>query len=348
MEENGLRPRMILYYPRVIITSSAWLKQALLYWDSIGSIVPTNLDRRIHGDRCMAELREAGVFHSFRPEQVFERNPNLGDRLFDEFRETVNSRQFQRHLKRTAARPQYFDIYPEKIPGQVTAWLEQERWAERIGEGVWRFELHTGLLYMALLAKYMADVSQFTTIPGSDYGLYKDLIFQSKGQEDPSLGLSIELQKLLPVPRKDATIDEILRFKQARRDELLHLREEMDQFQAELKRLHEFTEVRDLATRFSERMTRRVNELTEVMEDARLPFILGVAENLIKVDTIPLMGIMANPVQVPVEIQVAGAAVVGGITIRKYLLDHRNEQRRILRENSFSYLYHAKRQGLIR
>lgn len=340
--------RMILYYPRVLITSRSWLKQALLYWDSIGSIVPTNLDRRIHGDRCMAELREAGVFHSFRPEQVFERNPDLENLLFDEFRETVNSRQFQRLLKQFAKHPQHFDIYPEKIPGQVTAWLEQERWAERIGEGVWRFELHVGLLYMALLAKYMADVSQYTTIPGSDYRLYKDLIFQSKGQEDPSLGFSIELQKLLPVPREDATIDEILRFKRSRQDELLYLREEMDQFQAELKRVHEFAEVRDLATRFSERMTRRVNDLSDALDDARLPFYLGVVENLIKVDTIPLMGIIANPIQVSVQAQVAGASVAGGITISKYLLDHRNDQRRVLRENSFSYLYHAKRQGLIR
>lgn len=342
-----LHQRTILYYPKVLITRGPWLKQALLYWDSIGSIVPANLDWRIHNDRCIAELRDAGVFHSFRPEEIFERNPDLGDQLFDEFRETVNSRKFKQFFKRNHGHPQHFDIYPEKIPGQVTAWLEQERWAERIREGVWRFERHRGLLYMALLAKYMADVSQFTTIPGSDFGLYKDLIFQSKGQEEPSLGFSIKLQRLLPVPREDASIADILQFKQARRDELLHLREEIDQFQVELKSAQASADVSRLTTGFTERMERQVNALIQAMENDRLPFYFGIAENLIKVDTIPLMEIFANPIHMPIEIQLAGAAVVGGITISKYLLDHRNEQRRVLRENSFSYLYHAKRQGLI-
>jgi hypothetical protein len=84
-----------------------------------------------------------------------------------------------------------------------------------------------------------------------------------------------------------------------------------------------------------------------VFDDGHIPFVLGTIENLIKVDTLPLIGLFSTQVQIPLGIQIAGAAALGGITIRKYWLDHRNEERRILQENSFSYLYLAQRQGII-
>lgn len=360
MEAHTGNQRVILYYPRVLITPGPWLKQALLYWDTVGSIVPENLDRRIQNSRWMQELQDAGVLVPFRPETTFSRHPYLGDELLSEFREIVNRPHFQRlinpvtHFRirkptdQLENSPYYFDIYSEKIPEQFLDWLQHERFAMRMQNGQWRFDSRMGLLYMALLAKYMAEISDYSTIPGSDFGLYKNLIFKAERPEDASLGLSIRLRDLLPVPGPRVTIPQILQFRQTRRNELLQFRQEIDQFQAELKGAGDYTEVRNLTTRFSERMARHVNELERVLDDARLPFVLGTLENLVKMDTIPLIGIIANPFQVPVEFQLAGAAVVGGITIGKYLIDHRNEQRRIMRENSFSYLYQAKRQGLIR
>ena len=87
MKIPAQRQRVILYYPRVLITPGPWLKQALLYWDSIGSIVPQNLERLIYNDRWMRELTDEGVFHSFRPEEVFNQNPDLDSALFIELQE---------------------------------------------------------------------------------------------------------------------------------------------------------------------------------------------------------------------------------------------------------------------
>ncbi len=194
----------------------------------------------------------------------------------------MNSQQFQLYRYNGIGQAQYFDIYSEKIPGQLTTWLEGEEFVQRIDEHRWRFERHMGLLYMALLAKYMADVSQFTTIPGSDYGLYKDLLFKSYSQENSDLGLSIRLRDILPTPRQDVTIAEILRFRRLRHDELLAFRQEIDQFQSELKQAPNYPEVRDLTTRFSERFVRQVNNLYRVFDDGHIPFVLGTIENLIK------------------------------------------------------------------
>jgi hypothetical protein len=348
MKIPAQRQRVILYYPRVLITPGPWLKQALLYWDSIGSIVPQNLERLIYNDRWMRELTDEGVFHSFRPEEVFNQNPDLDSALFIELQETITDQTFQRYLNYSRGHPQYFEIYQEKIPDQISTWLDREGFATRLDFGQWRFERHVGLLYMALLAKYMADVSQFTTIPGTDFGLYKDLIFKAKGESEHRLGLAIRLKDVLPVPKRSVTITQILQFKRKRQEELFTLREEIDNFETALKNIQEFAEARDITTRFSERMIGRVNNLCKVFDDARLPYALGTLENLINVGTLPILGLFSDRVQIPIGVQIGGAAGLGVITVSKYLLDHRNDGRRILSENPFSYLYLAQRQGIIR
>lgn len=44
--------RSILYYPTIDIKDGDWLRSAVLYWDKIGSIVPTGCE-----DMLSAELR---------------------------------------------------------------------------------------------------------------------------------------------------------------------------------------------------------------------------------------------------------------------------------------------------
>jgi len=36
--------RSVLYYPTITIPPGSWLRNAVLYWDSVGSIVPRSFD----------------------------------------------------------------------------------------------------------------------------------------------------------------------------------------------------------------------------------------------------------------------------------------------------------------
>jgi hypothetical protein len=38
-ESPGIK-RAILYYPTITLPPGGWLRQAILYWDQVGSIVP--------------------------------------------------------------------------------------------------------------------------------------------------------------------------------------------------------------------------------------------------------------------------------------------------------------------
>ena len=201
-----------------------------------------------------------------------------------------------------------------------------------------RFERHMG--YMALLRPYMADVSQFTTIPGSDYGLIRIYFFQIFNQENSDLGLSLRLKNILPTPRLDATLSDILSFRRQRHDELLAFRQEIDQFQSELKQAQNYPEVRDLTTRFSERFVRQVNNLYRVFDDGHIPFVLGTIENLIKVDTLPLISClhMFKFLGYPIR-----SGCLGWNYHTENITDHRNEKEEFLGKTHF-HLYLAKRQ----
>ena len=59
----------ILYYPKINIQDGAWLRNALLYWDEISSIVPyenyTNLSPEL------LYLQNLGIYHAIYPQNLF-------------------------------------------------------------------------------------------------------------------------------------------------------------------------------------------------------------------------------------------------------------------------------------
>jgi len=65
----------ILYYPTISVPSSRWLRQAILYWDEIGSIVPQRYDETelIPYTLDVQFLKDEGEFRSFRTDLIYRR-----------------------------------------------------------------------------------------------------------------------------------------------------------------------------------------------------------------------------------------------------------------------------------
>jgi hypothetical protein len=83
------------------------------------------------------------------------------------------------------------------------------------------------------------------------------------------------------------------------------------------------------------------------MHEERIQLWRGSLETLVKTDSIPSLSLVFDPFEIPIEYKLAGLGVLGVISVSNYLLDRRNERRKLLRENSFSYLYHAKQEAII-
>jgi hypothetical protein len=91
--------RAILYYPTIDVPTGDWLRQALLYWDEVGSIVPAQWEHSHRYRDDIRYLKDEGQFRAFRPE-LLTQSPAL-DRarknLEREFITLVESPDFQSH-----------------------------------------------------------------------------------------------------------------------------------------------------------------------------------------------------------------------------------------------------------
>jgi hypothetical protein len=90
--------RAILYYPTIDVPTGDWLRQALLYWDEVGSIVPEQWEHSHHYRDDIRYLKDEGQFRAFRPE-LLTQSPAF-DRarknLEREFITLADSRAFHR------------------------------------------------------------------------------------------------------------------------------------------------------------------------------------------------------------------------------------------------------------
>ena len=342
-------PNTILYYPKIAIPDGAWLRQALLYWDRIGSIIPREFDRAGHDLQDLHTLYELNVYRSYNPEDFIAGDPRLRIEFEQEFIHISKKPSFWRRLPPTEARRFDSPIHIAKITDNLSEYIQSKRLAilrDRY-DSWYQFERPAAWLYMSLLAKYIADSAEETTIPGTDFGLFKDFIFQTEKRYFSASCFELTLQDILPVPSQDTPLEKILEFKSKRRDELISFREVIWDIQNELKNSQEVSQIRDIASRYSDLINTRVSDLSKTMQEDNFQLWRGSLETLVKTDSIPSLSLVFDPFQIPIEYKLAGLGVMGVISVSNYLLDRRNERRKLLRENSFSYLYHAEHEGII-
>ena len=341
--------RAILYYPTISINNPRWIRQMIFYWDEIGSIVPSDLTDDINDSQEIRQLWDAGIFQPYNPESYVQR----GDQLSEEFIHIQQLISYQDIAKNQwSRRPHPFQIYSEKIPTKLQEYFIENQIAKVVNGNWFSMDRRIGLLYMSLLAKYLADQEnnpERVVIPGTDYGLYADLVLKNKDETQDYLpGMSFTLNNILPVPRDDVPLEKILKFKEDRRDELLNFRQVIYKFQDTLKNeVSESADLKDYLARFSEEITIGVNEIDKLSQSDKLSITLGAVRNIMAIKSPALIVELLNKGEIPLEIKIGGA-IVGGLSIAKYFLDVRNAQQKKLADSSFSYIYLAQHKDIIK
>jgi len=312
-------------------------------------IIPREIDRTDHDIQDLHTLYELNVYRSYNPEDFIAGYPRLRMEFEQEFIHISKKPSFWNRLPPLHARRFDSPIHIAKITDHMSEYVQSKGLAilrDRY-DSWYQFERSAALLYMSLLAKYMADSAQETTIPGTDFGLFKDFIFQTEESIFSASCFGLTLQDILPVPSQDTPLEKILEFKAKRKDELVSFREVIWEIQNDMKNAQEISEIRNIVSRHSDRLNARVSELSETMHEERIQLWRGSLETLVKTDSIPSLSLVFDPFEIPIEYKLAGLGVLGVISVSNYLLDRRNERRKLLRENSFSYLYHAKQEAII-
>lgn len=149
-----------LYYPYIDISDSGWLKNVLLYWDSIQTIVPFSIDDP-YKQRESREFHDAGLLVPLRVNPSMQEVDELSEDVVrylntQEGANAVFSRQIQRreriHVEKLPEPLRTAFMYPDKLPYIVLDRFQsrrQDEWLE-VGASFASF-------YMTLLATNLAS-----------------------------------------------------------------------------------------------------------------------------------------------------------------------------------------------
>jgi hypothetical protein len=154
-----------LYYPWIDINDEAWLKSAVLYWDTIHTIVPFSVTSP-YSNNTARELQASDVLIPFRIDSAMHEVASLTDAVLD-YLETPEGMQVL--VSENVSGYQY--LHPSKMPYEIREILnlsgrdvvrildrQTESVASRTRPEPWlRVDDRFAHFYMTLLAKQIAD-----------------------------------------------------------------------------------------------------------------------------------------------------------------------------------------------
>ena len=366
--------RTILYYPTIDIPRNNWLRHSLLYWDEVSSIVPKSWDDKflINLSPEIRYLLDKGQFRPIKPEDLISKGDTWQEfeNFQQEFRDCVSSPNFRKFINRRHPFSQYrihqnkvgdtYKVHSNKTSDSIYYFLQELGLANRDGNNEWiNFESNTALLYMSLLAKYLADIDSNQTTIGTDYVSYEKFNFKRVSEKDGFPVVSFNLNNVLPTPRENVPFERIISFKKEREQNLRHFKRTMSDFQSKISGATSNAEMKEIAINFQETLLNGVDDLTSVLKDHRIDFRIKSLKSLINLKTptsiataLTAAGAVVNSnlnlVSVPLDLTFLGLGAIGAIELTVNFIDNRNKERAKLRESPFSYIYYARQQGIIK
>lgn len=355
----------ILYYPTINIPTRSWLRNALLYWDEVSSIVPKSWDDKIliKLSPDIQYLMDEQQFRPIMPEDLFQNGDNWQSfhDFETEFKEIVSSQNFINLMpRRSKVRTSYREISTSKIHRNkttdvITDFLYEKGLALRENNSEWiNFENRTALLYMSLLAKYLAAVDSENTTIGTDYRSYERINFRRVKENIGFPVVNFNFNNVLPTPMDNVPFERIIYFKKKRSDNLDHFKITMNEFHSEISNATSLEEIKGLTFKFKNQLKNGVHDLDKVFKDERLAYRFRSLRSLVSFKSLfpwTVVGSMINSqinlISIPLTMSIAGVTYAGGIELAGNYIEYRNAKRAQLRTSPFSYVSYAEKYGLI-
>jgi hypothetical protein len=356
------------------VPSNSWLRHALLYWDEVSSIIPQSSNNKfLH--RVSADihyLMDKGQFRPMKPEDLIMKadNREAFEAFREEFIDIVQSPSFQKFVKRrkeallykisrdkVIANPFYSQIHKNKTSNALLDFLkERDLINTRKSNSDWlMFERNTALLYMSLLAKYLAQIDKRQTTLGTDHAIYERFNFKRAKESDSFPIISFNIFNILPTPKANVPLEHIIDFKRKRKDELFQFRKTLLEFQKKISNASSNQEIRELATNFQESIKLGVGDLSRALKDSRMETILRSLRSLISIKSPSALlagAAIANEkfnfIEAPIYLKVLGLGSIGLIELTGNFIEARNKEIAKAKDSAFSYLLHAHKMGLLK
>ena len=346
MRMTNHEEKTILYYPTIRIKDGTWLRNALLYWDKVSSIVP-GMNYDASNSIEIEYLHDVGIYEPIYPFEL-EQEDGLCELFCQQVKKNLKYSKKSINKRHTArVHVEKFNmvdmVHIDKTPEPILEYLLDEGIAQRNYDGTWiNMNSKDADVYMATLAKYLAKVHGNTEI-GTDSGIKFYYPFTgSTGNIDAEkqIYLNMALQKILPVPNMNVSLADIIDFRMRHERELRCFRRCIEEFQWKLKHCVDIEEIQDTTRKLQHQMDDDLNEIEELMCSRGIRITKKTMRALIPLGVATGIGFLAERA----GIATGGSALLGEIAGATASLFCAND---LQIEDRSAYLFYARENGFI-
>ncbi|MDD3138955.1 MAG: DUF6236 family protein [Lachnospiraceae bacterium] len=344
--------RSILYYPSMDIKDGVWLRNAMLYWDKIHSIVPNQFNPTYSPE--VQALEERGMYLPITPDELFYsiENKVFSNEVIHKIRGlNPKYRKINKRGMKALQLPQIGTmIHYKKIPTDLYDLMTS--WGLLHIDGEWiEMEETAANIYMSTLAEYLVKIRSEDMIIGTDKNSYVYQAYEKQWKSQQSMCLTSVFEKAMPTPNLDISFETILDFREKRESELLHLRKEIRDFENSLSACLSWQEIKASTNTFREKWECELLGMDKLLKDHRIRYRMGNMKSLIEI-TGGAVGLMQftndNLHSFPKWVIGAGLVTAGVIGVGTNFVNHRVSLKEYRNNASFAYLYDAAEQGILR
>lgn len=250
-------PENVLYFPYIRVPKNSWFMRILLYWDNVGSIVPYDY---IHKPEFLGEymqgLVKEGLVIQIIPGQYINSIPNF----VAPFLEIAEKRKYQ--LEKTKLRLETLPnqlIHIEKM-GKIAKELCTLGLAREKKRPWYYVERDLAQNFMAYLASVLGNLDEINSRPITDTATNLKVFRESSNTR------TLLLEKLLPAPSNLISVEEIARFKDKNKSQLLKFRNEIETFLIQYNSIQSSEDKIEFKNRFLSNAQISINEIIDSMK----------------------------------------------------------------------------------
>lgn len=342
----------ILYYPKINIQDGAWLRNAILYWDEVSSIVPYENYEDLSPE--LLYLESLGVYSAVYPQNLFF-SPFADDFCKSivkritayEHSNTKNScgkGRVRIHKNKIYAPALHELIHYGKLPPDLLSLFKEKRYINDYNAGGWmEIDSRIAQIYMRTLAEYSIKCSDKDVVLGTNTVTHCREIYNSAYNRPQTQCCKINIEKCLPQPAMDVGYEDILDFKARRKDELSAFREKIRELETNIYNADSPELIRHYENQFIESWQQCSGDFYKVLKEAKIRFFLGSMTSLVAV---PFIGNQLAPLIGPDTVSTiqTGAQL---LSIGLGYFDYKNKISPAKTDGGFGYIIKANREGII-
>ncbi len=357
----------ILYYPTIDIQDGQWLRNAVLYWDKVASIVP--YDNYSDYSPEVLYLKECEIYNPIFPQLVFsseyatdffstiirriERSNKNFEIKTEPYKAQNDHGQIIIHNKKIY-NPALFDhIHHKKFPSNLLDYLVDKRYAKYYKDNEWlEIESRIAEIYMRTLAEFAVKSYSEDIVLGTDKFERQHDIYSHARPQFNTVCLSLEFNNCLPRPIPDIGFEQLLDFKERRKQEFQQFRKKLRELENNLSKCSNNEEIRFRTEEFKESWQREIIQTQKMFKADRIPFILGSLYTLISVpSTAAAIDQLIQSHTPGLWNPIASYSILGGtafIGVGCQFVNYRNRVNSNNKNSGFAYLIKGSRDGIIK